>query len=182
LDGKPGYERAAFLGFSTTVEYQGQTPGFVAQQLGQYISLTGTSLVALPGRVPELFRQAFLGEKRQLDTPISVVGVSRIGGEVLGQDSPVRSKLALLLNLLAGVNLSMFLINLLPLPPFDGGHIMAAVWEGIRRRLARLRGRRDPGPVDLAKLMPVAYAVGLVFICYSLLVVVADVVNPVILS
>jgi hypothetical protein len=55
---------------------------------------------------------------------------------------------------------------------------MAAAWESVRRRLARLRGRADPGPVDLAKLMPVAYVVGLVFIGYSVLVVLADVFNP----
>lgn len=178
LDGTVGYEQAAFLGYSPVMDYETRGPGFVAEQLGHYVTVTGSALAALPSRVPELFRQAFLGEKRPLDTPMSVVGVSRIGGEVIGQDSPIKPKLWLLLNILAGVNLSMFLINLLPLPPFDGGQIMAAAWESVRRRLARLRGRTDPGPVDIAKMMPVAYIVGLVFISYSLLVVAADVFNP----
>jgi membrane-associated protease RseP (regulator of RpoE activity) len=100
--------------------------------------------------------------------------------EVLGADDIAwKSRVAFFLSLLTGVNLSMFLINLLPLPPFDGGHIMAAAWESVRRGIAKLRGRGDPGPVDLAKLMPVAYVVGLVFIGYSLMLVIADVVNPV---
>jgi membrane-associated protease RseP (regulator of RpoE activity) len=182
LDGKPGLERVAFLGFAPTADYQRQDAGFVVDQVGEYVSLTGTALASLPSRVPELFGQVFLHSKRGLDSPISVVGVSRLGGDILGQDSPLKPRLVLLLNLLAGMNLSMFLINLLPLPPFDGGHIMAAAWESVRRRLARVRGRADPGPVDLAKLMPVAYAVGLLFICYSVLVVAADVVNPLRLS
>jgi membrane-associated protease RseP (regulator of RpoE activity) len=119
-----------------------------------------------------------LGAPRDANTPLSVVGVSRLGGQVLGTDTPWKARLSFLLGLLAGVNLSMFLINLLPVPPFDGGHIMAAAWESVRRRLATLRGRADPGPVDLARLLPVAYVVGLLFIGYSALVVLADVVNP----
>lgn len=178
LDGEAGTERAAFLGFAPTADYQRQGVGFVAGEIGRYVSRTGAALAALPGRVPELFGQAFLHRERGLDSPVSVVGVSRLGGEILGTDSPLKPKLVLFLSLLAGVNVSMFLINLLPLPPFDGGHIMAAAWESVRRRLARLRGRADPGPVDLAKLMPVAYVVGLVFIGYSVLVVLADVFNP----
>jgi membrane-associated protease RseP (regulator of RpoE activity) len=180
LDDPSRYERGAFLGLSPTMTYQRQGVGFVAATVGRYVSLTGSALAGLPGRVPVLFRQAFLHEERGQDTPLSVVGVSRLGGEVLGADDIAwKSRVAFFLSLLTGVNLSMFLINLLPLPPFDGGHIMAAAWESVRRGIAKLRGRGDPGPVDLAKLMPVAYVVGLVFIGYSLMLVIADVVNPV---
>jgi membrane-associated protease RseP (regulator of RpoE activity) len=182
LDGEPGTERAAFLGFAPTTDYQRQSIGFVGGEISRYVSRTGAALAALPGRVPELFGQAFLGRERGLDSPVSVVGVSRLGGEILGHDSPLKPRLVFFLNLLAAVNVSMFLINLLPLPPFDGGHIMAAAWESVRRRLARWRGRADPGPVDLAKLMPVAYVVGVLFIGYSVLVVLADVFNPLRLS
>jgi len=182
LDGEAGTERAAFLGFAPTTDYQRQSVGFVGSEIGRYVTRTGAALAALPGRVPELFGQAFLGRERGLDSPVSVVGVSRLGGEILGHDSPLKPRLVFFLNLLAAVNVSMFLINLLPLPPFDGGHIMAAAWESVRRRLARWRGRADPGPVDLAKLMPVAYVVGMLFIGYSVLVVLADVFNPLRLS
>ena len=179
LDDPTRYERAAFIGLVPAFAYQRQGVGVVTTTIGRYVSLTGASLAALPSRVPTLFRQAFGHQTRSQDTPLSVVGVSRLGGEVLGADIGWKSRVSFFLSLLTGVNLSMFLINLLPLPPFDGGQIMAAAWESIRRRLARMRGRSDPGPVDLAKLMPVAYVVGLVFISYSLLVVIADVFNPV---
>ncbi len=80
------------------------------------------------------------------------------------------------------VNITLFLFNLLPIPPLDGGQIFPAIWESIRRRIARLRGRPDPGPVDVAKLMPVAYVVAIVFIAWSGLLFIADIINPVTLS
>ena len=83
--------------------------------------------------------------------------------------------------MLAAVNISLFLFNLLPIPPLDGGQIFPAIWEAIKKRGARLLGRPDPGPVDVAKLMPVAYVVALVFIAWSGLLFVADIINPVVL-
>jgi membrane-associated protease RseP (regulator of RpoE activity) len=71
---------------------------------------------------------------------------------------------------------------MLPLLPLDGGHIAGALWEALRRNLARVFRRPDPGPFDVAKLMPVAYVVAGVFICFTLLVLVADIVNPVKIS
>ena len=93
--------------------------------------------------------------------------------------APVGARLIILMQLLAAVNLSLFVMNMLPVLPLDGGHIAGALWESIRRGLAKLVRRPDPGPFDTARLMPLAYGVTLVFIAYSLLVLVADVVNPV---
>jgi membrane-associated protease RseP (regulator of RpoE activity) len=108
------------------------------------------------------------------------VGVSRIGGEFLAnEDFTATQQVLFLLNLLALVNISLFLFNLLPLPPLDGGQIFPAVWEAVKKRIARLRGRPDPGPVDAAKLLPIAYVVALLFIGWSAILLVADVVNPI---
>lgn len=79
-------------------------------------------------------------------------------------------------------NLSLFLFNMLPLLPLDGGHIAGALWESLRRNLARVLRRPDPGPFDVAKLMPVAYVVAGIFVCFTILVLIADVVNPVRIS
>ena len=78
--------------------------------------------------------------------------------------------------------MSLFLLNMLPLLPLDGGHILGAVIEWVRRGWARVRRKADPGPFDVAKLMPVAYVEALLFIGLSLLTFVADIVNPVTLS
>jgi membrane-associated protease RseP (regulator of RpoE activity) len=81
--------------------------------------------------------------------------------------------------MLAAVNISLFLLNLLPIPPLDGGQIVPAIWEAIKRNTARLLGKPDPGPVDAAKLLPVAYVFVLAFIGFSVVVAIADIVNPV---
>ncbi|MDN5931363.1 MAG: site-2 protease family protein, partial [Pseudonocardia sp.] len=75
--------------------------------------------------------------------------------------------------------ISLFLFNLLPIPPLDGGQIFPAVWEAVKKRIWKVRGKPDPGPVDVAKLMPVAYVVAMVFIVWSGLLMVADIFNPV---
>jgi membrane-associated protease RseP (regulator of RpoE activity) len=75
--------------------------------------------------------------------------------------------------------MSLFLLNLLPLLPLDGGHILGAVIDWIRRGWATVRRRVQPRPFDVATLMPVAYVVALLFIGLSLLTAVADIVNPV---
>ena len=171
--------QAGFLGLTPTTAYQQQTLGAVFVQIGDVIGRTGQAIAELPSRVPSLFGSVFLGEERDPEGPIGVVGVSRIGGEILAQDIPFAAEASLLLSLLAAVNISLFLFNLLPIPPLDGGQIFPAIWESVRRRIAKLRGKPDPGPVDVAKLMPVAYVVALVFIAWSGLLLIADVINPV---
>ncbi len=109
-----------------------------------------------------------------------MVGVSRIGGEIASFDEvPLSWKVADFLNLLASLNMALFLFNLLPLLPLDGGHIAGALYEGGRRQVARIRGRPDPGPVDVARMLPVAYSVAVLLIGMSALLLYADVVNPI---
>jgi len=85
----------------------------------------------------------------------------------------------LFLNLVAGFNMALFLLNMLPLLPLDGGHILGAMIEWVRKGWAKFRHKADPGPFDVAKLMPVAYVVALLFIGLTALTLVADIVNPV---
>jgi membrane-associated protease RseP (regulator of RpoE activity) len=179
FDGASQTVQGGFLGVSLVSAYQRQDVGAVFGQIGNIVARTGNAIVQLPSRVPGLFGSVFLGEQRDVNGPIGIVGASRIGGEILASDAPPVAELSVFLQLLAGLNISLFLFNLLPIPPLDGGQIFPAIWESIKRRIARLRGRPDPGPVDVAKLMPVAYVVALVFIGWSALLFVADIINPV---
>lgn len=88
-------------------------------------------------------------------------------------------RVAMFASILASVNLFLALFNLVPLPPLDGGHIVGALWEGIRRAFAQATGRPDPGPVDTAKMVPVSYAVGGFLLLCGIVLIVADIVSPV---
>ncbi len=170
---------AGFLGLSPVQYYESQSVGVVAEQIGGILVRSGEAIAQIPERVPALFGAAFLGQERDPEGPVGVVGVSRIGGQILAQDEPWRQEVSFFLQLLAGVNISLFLLNLLPIPPLDGGQIVPAIWEALKRNTAKLLGRPDPGPVDAAKLLPVAYVFIMVFLAFSVVLFVADIVNPV---
>jgi len=116
---------------------------------------------------------------------MSLVRVGRIAGEITAVEADVYTtsdRVADLLGLLASLNIALFVFNLIPLPPLDGGHVAGALWEGVRRRVARWRGRPDPGPVDVARAIPLAYGVVVALIGMSLVLVYADIVAPITLG
>ncbi|WP_404955931.1 M50 family metallopeptidase [Streptomyces sp. 147326] len=176
---KDQYVTAGFLGFAPASGYVPQSFGQSVDRMGEMMEAGVQSLVQLPSKVPDLWNAAFNGAERKQDSPMGVVGAARVSGEIFTLDIPAQHQLVFFLNLLAGFNLSLFLFNMLPLLPLDGGHIAGALWESVRRGVARVFRRPDPGPFDVAKLMPVAYVVAGLFICFTLLVMVADVVNPI---
>jgi membrane-associated protease RseP (regulator of RpoE activity) len=127
----------------------------------------------VPGRVPALLH-SITGGERDPNTPISVIGASRIGGEALQHGVP-----EVFLSVFIALNVFIGIFNLLPLLPLDGGHLAIAWFERVRSWLyARMR-RPDPGRVDYYKLMPVTYAVILIGGAFTLLTATADIVNPI---
>lgn len=140
------------------------------------------ALISLPARLVELTQTLITGGERDPDGPVSVVGVSRLGGEIAALDEPIKAKAAAFLGLAASLNLFLFLFNLLPLLPLDGGHAAAATYEGARRHAASWRGRPDPGPVDTARLLPLTYGVAAVLIVSGVIVIWADLVKPITLT
>jgi membrane-associated protease RseP (regulator of RpoE activity) len=134
---------------------------------------TFQSLGRIPQKVPALWH-SLTGSERDPDTPISVVGASRLGGEAIEHGVP-----QLFLNIFITLNIFIGIFNLLPLLPLDGGHIAIAWFERARSWLyGRLR-KPDPGRVDYYKLMPITYAVILIGGAFTLLTVTADIVNPI---
>ena len=71
------------------------------------------------------------------------------------------------------------MFNLLPLLPMDGGHVAVVIWEMVRAWFARLLHRPDPGLVDYRKLIPVSFGVFVVLVVFGVLLILADIVNPV---
>ena len=171
---------AGFLGVSPSREL---VRGGVIETAGQMWNITRMSLVALasfPVRVWNVGVGLATGAERDINSPISVVGASRVAGEIAVADSvPIQDRVASWLSLLGSVNLFVALLNLVPLLPLDGGHIAGALYEALRRGLARLRGRGDPGPVDTAKMLPVAYLVGGFLLIGGVVLILADIISPI---
>jgi membrane-associated protease RseP (regulator of RpoE activity) len=132
-----------------------------------------SALGQIPDKVPALWH-SITGAQRDPNTPISVVGASRLGGEAIAAGVP-----QVFLLIFISLNWFIGIFNLLPLLPVDGGHIAIAWYERARSWIyARLR-RPDPGRVDYYKLMPLTYAVILIGGAFTLLTITADVVNPI---
>ena len=170
---------APYLGIAPQIIMEKQPISSVFQTLGEITVGTGKVLWNLPNRVSQLFGAAFLGEQRDPEGLVGIVGVTRVGGEIAAADIPVVWRVATLLNLAGGLNMALFLFNLLPLLPLDGGHAAGAIYEGLRRQFAKLRRLPDPGPADTSKMLPFAYSVAILLIGLSMLLLYVDVVNPV---
>lgn len=133
----------------------------------------GKSLAKIPTKVGALVHSIGGGE-RDPETPISVVGASIIGGDTVDHGLWVAFWF-----FLAQLNFVLGAVNLLPLLPFDGGHIAIAVFEKIRNMIREARGKVAAAPVNYLKLMPATYVILVVVVGYMLLTVTADLVNPI---
>jgi membrane-associated protease RseP (regulator of RpoE activity) len=172
-----------FLGVVPTEVRERQGLGFVVNTMADGTWETMKTIAALPQKVYHVGLAAVGVEERDPTGPMSVVGAGRVAGELASEDSsPGWDRFFSVITLLAGLNLFLGLINLVPLPPFDGGGIATTLYEAVRRRIARMRGKPDPGGVDSAKLLPVTYVMAMIILLVSVILIYADIVAPVELS
>ena len=181
-DGTVITETVGYLGASASVGYVRQPLSAVPGELGRMLGATASVLLRIPEKMVGVFEAVTGQSDRDPNGPVSVVGVARAGGEIVsGQYGPEtgQSIAYRIIGLIFGLNLALFLFNLVPLLPLDGGQVVGALWEGVKKTWARLRGRPDPGYVDVAKALPIAYAVSTVLIAMTLLLAYADLVTPI---
>ncbi|GAA3085348.1 M50 family metallopeptidase [Streptosporangium carneum] len=177
-DPKKIEKNVGFLGVAPTQVMETQGFGYV---VGHMVDLTGRaaqSMINLPEKMVGVWNAAFSGEERDPNGPVGVVGAGRIGGEIAASSAPAENKLFAMLSLLAGFNLAIGMFNLIPLLPLDGGHIAGGLWEGIKRAFARVTRRPEPRHVDIAKVLPLTYALAFAMMIMFGLLLYADLVNP----
>jgi membrane-associated protease RseP (regulator of RpoE activity) len=176
-------EGRAFLGISPRVvvatwDRKGPLSATAAAggQFGTYLGQLGHIAVDLPAAIPKLF------SPERAQTPAgqvgSVYGAGEVSGQIFASNQSWRYKAFLFLSLVVSVNIFVGVLNLVPLLPMDGGHLAVLCYERIRARIARLRGRPDPGTVDMTKLMPVTYIAVVLLVGLGVLLILADVLNP----
>jgi len=171
----------SYLGVSPTAVFHPVGPVSSASYAGHefWTMLSGSASVvaSLPRAIPDLFA------KNRADTPggqvTSVVGAGDVTGQVLAAKIGWQPKAALVLLIIASLNIFVGAFNLLPLLPLDGGHLAVVIYERIRYWLARLFRRPDPGPVDYRRLVPLSVGVFALLVGVGLLLIMADLVNPV---
>jgi len=117
-----------------------------------------------PQGVGRVFSLLFNDEERQPDDAASIVGISQQVGVISGGSNAVEN----LLFLFGFVTVFVGLINLVPLPPFDGGHLLTLAIEKVRGK-----------PVDMRTIIPVSAAVMAFFVMFVGATIVLDVTKPI---
>ena len=171
----------SYLGIAPTIVFQPVNPvravQYTGSAFGQVLVGSVKAVGALPGALPELFsKDRGSSAAGQVS---SVVGAAEATGAAVAANVGWQYKVSFILLLIASLNIFVGIFNMLPLLPLDGGHIAVIAWERIRAWFARLRGRPDPGLVDMTKLLPVSFSIFMVLMFFGVTLILADIVNPV---
>jgi membrane-associated protease RseP (regulator of RpoE activity) len=139
-----------------------------------------TALISLPSKIPDLVNQTFGNQERDPEGLVGVVGVARVSGETAETKAlTTREKIATFILIIASLNIFVGMFNLLPLLPLDGGHMAVAIADGVRNTRAKAKGLAKPAPFDVERLTPITMVVFVVMASLSLLLLTADILNPI---
>lgn len=165
-----GESYGGFLGIAPAPRYERENLLGGIPEAGK---LTGQATVGATQSIYYFFdRKIFGGElleslgdrgERGVDEPIGLVGVGRIAGE-----TAARGQWAEFLQIIVGLSIIIGLMNLLPLPPLDGGHLAVIAYESVTRRA-----------VDMRKLIPISAAVISFFLILFFTILYLDITRPV---
>jgi len=173
--------KGAYLGVSPAVLFATVNPAravtYAGSEFGQIVVGSVKALGSIPKAIPELFaknRSSTAG-----GNVTSVVGAGEYTGQAFAANVGWQTKVSIVLFIVISLNIFVGLFNLLPLLPLDGGHLAVVIYEQIRTWIYRLLRRPNPGLVDMRKLLPVSVGVFALLIGFGLLLIAADLVNPV---
>ena len=124
-----------------------------------------------------------MGEERDPNGLVGVVGAARVSGEAVGSENLTgNQRLQTFILIVASLNIFVGLFNLLPILPLDGGHMAVAIADEIRALFARIRKKPRPAAIDVNVLTPITMAVFVVLALLTAVLLVADIINPISLN
>ena len=171
----------SYLGIEDANVFQRYNPvhavTYAGSMFGQVLTGSAKEIGSLPSAIPHLFAKNRASTSAGQVT--SVVGAGEITGDVVSANVGWQVKIDYVLLIMASLNIFVGAFNLIPLLPLDGGHIAIVIFERVRAWFARLRGRADPGLVDMTKLVPVSVGVFAILVFFGLILILADLVNPI---
>ena len=165
-----GGTEGGFFGVSPEPEFRKEgLGGAIAEAAGQTWELTTLSVTG----IGEVFSMVFdgtlwealtgEGERQPTEGPLGLVGAGRIAGATIQAGDWLN-----FIGLIVSFTIFVGLMNLLPLPPLDGGHLAVLAWEAVTGKA-----------VDVRKLIPLAAAVISFFVVLFLAVLYLDLARPV---
>lgn len=163
----------AWFGETTKLSITGMAKFFNPASLADFAKRTFTTV---PGEEPEATGAQLSSDassqyvERNSNRIVSIVGAVVLGEGLTDGDA------GRLLAFFALLNMAIGLLNLIPLPPFDGGHVAIGTYERIRELLRR-DGRRYFA--DYNKIMPVALAVVSFMVVIGLMAMYLDLADPI---
>ncbi len=166
ITGFGSYSKAILVGMGELVA-GGGLQGFVSDTLTGDVDSPAEQVSSSVAAEREVAIRSLDARDPDEQRIISIYGAAQLGTQLTDDGFDA------VLIFLAGLNISIGLINLIPLPPFDGGHVAVAVYERIRSFGGRIHR------VDYAKLLPVAYGVVVLLLGVGLIAVFRDIVDPI---
>jgi membrane-associated protease RseP (regulator of RpoE activity) len=176
-------EQVGFIGVAASnlvLEQRSVGEAFAGVWAGEYslpsqtaMTLSGIAQVFTPDSISAWLQQTDADTPRTTDGPISLIGAGQVAA-AMGRMGAFSS----LLLMLASLQIVIGALNLLPLPPFDGGHLAVVAIESVVNAVRRALGRTGDWQVDPAALMPLTLAVLLIMGLFALTAFYVDIVNP----
>jgi membrane-associated protease RseP (regulator of RpoE activity) len=160
------------LGISIQAEYRGRdrsglVEGLVrsGEEIGSMVvgSFQAMGQVFGPEGIQRVGELLVGGGERTARDPVGVVGAARASGQAVEAGA-----FDVFLYLFAFFNVFVGILNILPLPPLDGGHMAVLGWEAVT-------GRR----LDPRKLIPITAVVAGFLILFTVSLLYLDVVRPI---
>ena len=169
----------AYLGVILETTKVQQSPATALGQVWEIVVATADMIIQLPLQAGAAVNELAPGSERNENGAISIIGLGQFSGQIASSEEiSFLDKMLTQLGLLMSLNVALFVFNMVPLVPLDGGHIAGAIYESIKRRVFKLRGKKWERPVDTGQMMPIAYFVAALLIVLTIVLVLRDVLNP----